>query len=71
MTGHHTVVHRGQIPHWADTVLRQHYGGYEFRDRWPRHIHAIWEVSTLAAEWHRTYKYFVSRGFGASNGQVA
>jgi hypothetical protein len=40
---------------WADTVLRQHYGGYELRDCWPGHIHAIWELSTLAAEWHRTY----------------
>jgi hypothetical protein len=40
---------------WADTVLRQHYGGYELPDCWPRHIHAIWELSTLAAEWHRTY----------------
>ncbi len=40
---------------WADTLLRQHYGGYELRDCWPRHIHAVWELSTLAAEWHRTY----------------
>jgi hypothetical protein len=40
---------------WADTVLGQHYGGYELRDCWPRHIHAVWELSTLAAEWHRTY----------------
>ena len=40
---------------WADTVLRQHYGGYELRDCWPRHVHAVWELSTLAAEWHRTY----------------
>ncbi len=40
---------------WADTVLRQHYGGYELRDCWPRHIHAIWELSTLAAEWHHAY----------------
>jgi hypothetical protein len=37
-------------------VLRQHYGGYELRDCWPLHIHAIWELSTLAAEWHRTYR---------------
>jgi hypothetical protein len=43
------------LRHWADTVLRQHYGGYELRDCWPRHIHAVWELSTLAAEWHRTY----------------
>jgi len=43
------------LRHWADTVLRQHYGGYELRDCWPRHIHAVWELSTLAAAWHRTY----------------
>ena len=40
---------------WADTVLHQHYGAYELPDCWPRHIHAIWELSTLAAEWHHTY----------------
>jgi hypothetical protein len=40
---------------WADTVVGQHYSGYELRDCWPRHIHAIWELSTLAAEWHRIY----------------
>jgi hypothetical protein len=36
-------------------VLRPHYGGYELQDCWPRHVHTIWELSTLAAEWHRTY----------------
>ena len=40
---------------WTDTMLRQYYGGYELRDCWPRHMHAVWELSTLAAEWHRTY----------------
>jgi hypothetical protein len=40
---------------WADTVLRPHYGGYQLPECWPRHIHAVWELSTLAAEWHRTY----------------
>ena len=44
-----------ELRRWADTVLRQHYGGYELRDCWPRHIHAVWELSTLAAEWHHTY----------------
>jgi len=43
------------LRHWADTVFRQHYGGYELQDCWPRHIHAIWELSTLAAEWHHAY----------------
>ena len=50
---HHAQL--ADLRHWADTVLRQHYGGYELPDCWPRHIHAIWELSTLAAEWHRTY----------------
>jgi len=44
-----------ELRRWADTVLRQHYGGYELRDCWPRHLHAIWELSALAAEWHRVY----------------
>ena len=43
------------LQRWADTVLCQHYGGYELRDCWPHHIHAVWELSTLAAEWHQTY----------------
>jgi hypothetical protein len=43
------------LRHWADTMLRPHYGSYELRACWPRHIHAVWELSTLAAEWHRTY----------------
>ena len=44
-----------ELRQWADTVLRQHYGGYELRDCWPSHIHAVWELSTLAAAWHHAY----------------
>jgi len=44
-----------ELRQWADAVLCQHYGGYELRDCWPRHIHVVWELSTLATEWHRTY----------------
>jgi len=44
-----------ELRQWADTVLRQQYGGYELRDCWPRHIHAVWELSTLAAEWRHIY----------------
>ena len=40
---------------WADTVLRREYGGYQLPACWANHPHAIWELSTLAAEWHRTY----------------
>jgi len=44
-----------ELRRWADTVLRRHYGGYELRDCWPGHIHAVWELSTLAAAWHHAY----------------
>ena len=44
-----------ELRRWADTVLRQHYCGYELRDCWPSHIHAVWELSTLAAAWHHVY----------------
>ena len=44
-----------ELRQWADTVLRQHYSGYELRDCWPSHIHAIWELSTLTAAWPVLY----------------
>lgn len=44
-----------ELRRWTDTVLRQHYSGYELRDCWPSHIHAIWELSTLATAWHHAY----------------
>jgi len=48
-------VQLADLRRWADAVLRSHYGGYGLRACCPRHIHAVWELSTLAAEWHRTY----------------
>ena len=44
-----------ELRRWVDTVLRQHYSGYELRECWPSHIHASWELSTLAAAWHHAY----------------
>jgi hypothetical protein len=44
-----------ELRQWADTVLRRDHGGYELRDCWSSHIHAIWELSTLAAAWHHAY----------------
>ena len=44
-----------ELKQWVDAVLRPNYGGYELCDCWPSHIHVIWELSTLAAEWFRTY----------------
>ena len=54
-TGKRYGAQLAELRQWADTVLRQHYGGYELRDCWPSHIHAIWELSTLAAAWHHAY----------------
>jgi hypothetical protein len=44
-----------ELTQWADTVLRREYGSYQLAACWANHPHAIWELSTLAAEWHRTY----------------
>jgi hypothetical protein len=44
-----------ELRRWVDTVLRQHYGGYELADCWLRHRQVIWELSTVAAQWHRAY----------------
>jgi hypothetical protein len=44
-----------ELRHWVDTVLRREFGGYQLPACWENHPHAIWELSTLAAEWHRTY----------------
>ena len=49
------VAQLDELRQWADAVLRQHYGGYELRDCWPSHLHAVWELSTLAAAWHHAY----------------
>jgi hypothetical protein len=45
----------GELHQWADTILRRQYGGYQLPGCWANHPHAICELSTLAAEWHRTY----------------
>jgi hypothetical protein len=44
-----------ELRQWADTMLRREYGGYQLPECWANHPHAIWELSALAAEWHRTY----------------
>jgi hypothetical protein len=49
------VARLAELRQWAETVLRPEYGGYQLPACWASHPHAIWELSTLAAEWHRTY----------------
>jgi hypothetical protein len=42
---------------WADGFLARHYPGYAARlaGCWWRHMEAVWELSTLRAEWERIY----------------
>jgi hypothetical protein len=49
------AIELGNLREWADKVLRAEYGIRELKDCWPAHKRAVWELSTLAAEWHRTY----------------
>jgi hypothetical protein len=44
-----------ELRQWADTILRREYGGYPLPACWAAHPHVVWELSTLAAEWRRTY----------------
>jgi hypothetical protein len=42
---------------WVETFLRPHYRDYMTRlpDCWANHPEAVWELSTLRAEWERVY----------------
>jgi hypothetical protein len=47
-----------QLRTWVDGILIPSYTPPEgtLRPCWPRHMSAVWELSTLAAEWKRIYK---------------
>jgi hypothetical protein len=45
-----------ELDEWVTTVLLVEYRPANgWRDCWQNHHQAIWELSTLAAEWHYTY----------------
>jgi hypothetical protein len=46
-----------ELREWVDTFLRPHYPGYLARlpRCWSAHAEAVWELSTLRAEWIRIY----------------
>jgi hypothetical protein len=46
-----------ELAEWVDTFLRRHYEDYLARlpRCWPGHPAAVWELSTLRAEWQRIY----------------
>ena len=43
---------------WVERFLRPQYPGYlrHLRPCWPNHREAVWELSTLRAEWDRIYR---------------
>jgi hypothetical protein len=45
-----------ELTEWVDGVLRPSYPGSAPGPCWPSHWQAIWELSTLAAEWRRVYQ---------------
>ncbi len=50
--------HRAQLAElaqWVDSVLQPSYPASAPAPCWSHHWQAIWELSTLAAEWHRIY----------------
>lgn len=46
-----------ELSEWVDGFARKHYPGYLARipQCWPNHPEAVWELSTLSAEWGRIY----------------
>ncbi len=46
-----------ELRRWVEEFSRRHYPGYMTRlpNCWANHPEAVWELSTLAAEWERVY----------------
>ena len=46
-----------ELREWVETFLRPHYADYSTRIPrcWPAHMTAVWELSTIRAEWIRIY----------------
>ena len=46
-----------ELRHWVENFARKHYPAYIARlpPCWPNHPEALWELSTLMAEWERVY----------------
>jgi hypothetical protein len=47
----------GELAEWVDGFARRHYPGYLARlpRCWANHPEAVWELSTVRAEWERIY----------------
>ncbi|MGH3182396.1 MAG: hypothetical protein ACRDOE_10905 [Streptosporangiaceae bacterium] len=57
LTKEETAVRMAELRGWVEGFLRSHYPGYTARlpRCWPAHMDAVWELSTLMAEWQRIY----------------
>jgi hypothetical protein len=54
-----------ELTEWVDGILRPSYPGSAPAPCWPSHWQAVWELSTLAAEWRRVYQRKVPELAGA------
>ena len=45
-----------ELTEWVDGILRSSYPDSAPAACWPNHWQAVWELSTLAAEWRRIYQ---------------
>jgi hypothetical protein len=52
------AIQLGQLRGWVDSIMVPSYAPPEgtLRPCWYRHMSAVWELSTLAAEWKRIYQ---------------
>jgi hypothetical protein len=57
-----------ELRQWVESFLRPHYPGYAARlpRCWPAHGEAVWELSTVAAEWERIYSDEESRDLASA-----
>ena len=44
-----------ELAEWIRNVLLPNYDVPDIRPCWPNHMQAVWELSTLRAEWERIY----------------
>ncbi len=44
-----------ELAEWVSNVLLPNYDAPGLRACWPNHMQAVWELSTLQAEWERIY----------------
>ena len=55
-----------KLTQWVNDILLAQYPSGKLAECWPNHPEAIWELSTIAAEWHRVYDDPENRNLAAA-----